>query len=202
MTEQRSSVPAVPTKTAATQRTSQRANRAIRYSAMREQLPKAAASVGNRAPTRGARLARRCPGRASEPASEIGRQRLSSASLSERSEQCEIGVSGGFLPSCGSLPLAADRARKPPTLSSLTDVEHVGSLLRSTAARDPVRATTTAADSTRDARAAPKKRRVNRCGSGTACLAAGCVPEAFPEGHWDAGIARRRVLGQQARTAR
>jgi hypothetical protein len=56
--------------------------------------------------------------------------------------------SGGVLSSvyC-SLPLAADRARKPPTLSSLTDEEHVGSLLRSTAARDPVRATTTAADS-------------------------------------------------------
>jgi hypothetical protein len=34
-------------------------------------------------------------------------------------------------------PLAADRAGKPPTLSSLADEKHVGSLLRSTAARDP-----------------------------------------------------------------
>jgi hypothetical protein len=39
---------------------------------------------------------------------------------------------------------------KPPTLSSLVDEKRVGSLLRSTAARDPVRATTTAADSPRD----------------------------------------------------
>jgi hypothetical protein len=39
-------------------------------------------------------------------------------------------------------------------LSSLADEKDVGSLLRSTAARDPVRATTTAADSKRDARAA------------------------------------------------
>jgi hypothetical protein len=45
-----------------------------------------------------------------------------------------------------SLPLA-DRARKPPPLSSLADERRVGSLLRSMAARDPVRATTTAADS-------------------------------------------------------
>jgi len=43
---------------------------------------------------------------------------------------------------------------KPPTLSSLADEKRVGSHLRSTAARDPVRATTTAADSKRDARAA------------------------------------------------
>jgi hypothetical protein len=43
---------------------------------------------------------------------------------------------------------------KPPPLSSLADERRVGSLLRSTAARDPVRATTTAADSMRDARAA------------------------------------------------
>jgi hypothetical protein len=43
---------------------------------------------------------------------------------------------------------------KPPTLSSLADEKRVGSLLRSTAARDPVRATTTAADPQRDARAA------------------------------------------------
>ncbi len=38
MAEQRSSVPPDPTKTAATQRTSQRAERAIKRSAMREQL--------------------------------------------------------------------------------------------------------------------------------------------------------------------
>jgi hypothetical protein len=38
MPEQRFSVPSAPTKTAATQRTSQRAARAIEYSAMREQL--------------------------------------------------------------------------------------------------------------------------------------------------------------------
>jgi hypothetical protein len=37
-----------------------------------------------------------------------------------------------------SLPLAAYRARKPPTLSSLADEKHAGSLLRSTAARDPL----------------------------------------------------------------
>jgi hypothetical protein len=55
-----------------------------------------------------------------------------------------------------SLPLAADRAGKAPTLSSLPDEKRVGSLLRSTAPRAPVRATT-AADSTRDARAAPYK---------------------------------------------
>jgi hypothetical protein len=34
--------------------------------------------------------------------------------------------------------LRADRAGKPPTLSSLADEKRVGSLLRSTAARDPV----------------------------------------------------------------
>jgi hypothetical protein len=38
MAEQRFSVPSAPTKTAATQRTSQRAERAIKQSAMREQL--------------------------------------------------------------------------------------------------------------------------------------------------------------------
>jgi hypothetical protein len=38
MAEQRFSVPSAPTKTAATKRTSQRAKRAIKYSAMREQL--------------------------------------------------------------------------------------------------------------------------------------------------------------------
>ena len=38
LTEQRFSVPSAPTKTAATQRTSQRAERAIKQSAMREQL--------------------------------------------------------------------------------------------------------------------------------------------------------------------
>jgi hypothetical protein len=48
--------------------------------------------------------------------------------------------------------------RKPPTLSSLADEKRVGSLLRSTAARDPARATTTAADTPRDARAARPKR--------------------------------------------
>jgi hypothetical protein len=40
MAEQRFSVPAAPTKTAATQRTSQRAERAIKYRAMRERLQK------------------------------------------------------------------------------------------------------------------------------------------------------------------
>jgi hypothetical protein len=39
MAEQRFSVPPDPTKTAATQRTSQRAERAIKHSAMREQPP-------------------------------------------------------------------------------------------------------------------------------------------------------------------
>ncbi len=38
MAEQRFSVPSAPTKTAAIKRTSQRAKRAIKYSAMREQL--------------------------------------------------------------------------------------------------------------------------------------------------------------------
>jgi hypothetical protein len=55
-----------------------------------------------------------------------------------------------------SLPLAADRARKPPTLSSFADEKRVDSLLLSTAACDPGRATTTAAGTKRDARAAPK----------------------------------------------
>jgi hypothetical protein len=36
-----------------------------------------------------------------------------------------------------SLPLAADRAWKPPTSLSLADGKRVGSLLLSTAARDP-----------------------------------------------------------------
>ena len=40
MAEQRFSVPPDPTKTAATQRTSQRAERAIKHSAMREQKDK------------------------------------------------------------------------------------------------------------------------------------------------------------------
>ena len=60
----------------------------------------------------------------------------------------------GFFPlSDCSLPLAADPAGKAPTLSSLPDEKCVGSLLRSTAPRAPVRART-AADSTRDAPAA------------------------------------------------
>ena len=50
-----------------------------------------------------------------------------------------------FLSLICSLPLAADRAGRPPTLSSLADEQRVDSLLSSTAARDPVRATTTAA---------------------------------------------------------
>jgi hypothetical protein len=37
-----------------------------------------------------------------------------------------------------SLPLAADRAKKPPTLSSLADKKRVGSLLLSTTAHDPL----------------------------------------------------------------
>src|SRR5829696_9320073 len=98
--------------TAATQRRSPRAERAIKPSAMREQLKNPAASVGNRAPAHG------------------------------------VEGSGGVVSFvCCSLPLAADRAMKPPTLSSLTDEEHVGSLLRSTAALGPARASTTAADS-------------------------------------------------------
>jgi hypothetical protein len=43
-----------------------------------------------------------------------------------------------------SLPLAADRARGAAYFVVAPDEEHVGSLLRSTAARDPVRATTKA----------------------------------------------------------
>jgi hypothetical protein len=43
---------------------------------------------------------------------------------------------------------------KPSTFSSLADEKRAGSLLRSTAAHDPVRATMTAAGSERDARAA------------------------------------------------
>ena len=45
MAEQRFSVPSDPTKTVATQRTSPRAERAIKQSAMREQLPKRGASI-------------------------------------------------------------------------------------------------------------------------------------------------------------
>jgi hypothetical protein len=61
---------------------------------MRGAASKMAASVGNRAPPHGARLARRCPGRTSKQtrlssARERGRQRLPGASLSERSEQCK-----------------------------------------------------------------------------------------------------------------
>ena len=48
MAEQRFSVPSAPTKTVATQRTSQRAERAIEYSAMREQLTKDLAQPGSR----------------------------------------------------------------------------------------------------------------------------------------------------------
>jgi hypothetical protein len=51
------------------------------------------------------------------------------------------------------LQIGGANIAKPPTLSSLADEKRVDSLLRSTAARDPVRATTTA-DSKRDARAA------------------------------------------------
>jgi hypothetical protein len=60
------------------------------------------------------------------------------------------GASRGVLPlfDC-SLPLAADRAGKPPTLSLLADHMRVDSLLRSTAARDPMRAMTKSADSPR-----------------------------------------------------
>jgi hypothetical protein len=90
--------------------------------------------------------------------SERGRQRLPSASLSERSEQyARSERRHSFL-----CPIARYRSLqiapgKPPTLSSLADEKRVSSLLRSTAARDPVRATTTAADPKRDARAALKK---------------------------------------------
>jgi len=81
------------------------------------------------------------------------------ASVGNRAPPRGGGESGGVFPlvDC-SLPLAADRARKPPTLSSLADEKRVGSLLRSTAARDPVRVTTTAADSERDARGPPKSK--------------------------------------------
>jgi hypothetical protein len=78
-------------------------------------------------------------------ASEIARRRTEKA----RAE--------AFFPlSNCSLPLAADRAGKAPALSSLPGEKRVGSLLRSTAPRAPVRATTTAAGSERDARAARK----------------------------------------------
>jgi hypothetical protein len=46
MAEQRFSVPSAPTKTAATQRTSQRAERAIENSAMREQPKKGPSGPG------------------------------------------------------------------------------------------------------------------------------------------------------------
>src|SRR5215217_9138952 len=110
MAEQRSSVPPDPTKTVATQRTSPRAERAIRTE-------------------RDARAAEE---------SSCERRESRAGARRRRERRCFSSV-------CCSLPLAADRARKPPTLSSLTDEEHVGSLLRSTAARGPVRATTTAA---------------------------------------------------------
>jgi hypothetical protein len=72
-------------------------------------------------------------------ASERGRQRPTSAGLSERSEQCARSGRRCFALVDCSLPLAADCAGKPPTLSSLADENRVDSLLRSTAARDPVR---------------------------------------------------------------
>jgi hypothetical protein len=86
--------------------------------------------------------------RAIEPSAMREQLKNPAASVGNRAPAHGGEGSGGVLSSvCSSLPLAADRARKPPTLSSLTDEEHVGSLLRRTAARDPVRATTTAVDS-------------------------------------------------------
>ena len=79
-------------------------------------------------------------------------QRAERAMYEERAE--------AFFPlSDCSLPLAADRAGKAPTLSSLADEKRVVSLLRSTAPRDPVRATTTAADSRCSRRRSLKKGR-------------------------------------------
>jgi hypothetical protein len=87
---------------------------------------------------------------------ERGRQRLQSASLSERSEQCHRGGSGGVLPlfdcSLRSLRIASEcrlLCRRSPT------EKRVGSLLRSTAARYPVRATTTDSTAPRIARRCP-----------------------------------------------
>ena len=93
-------------------------------SAMREQLQKTSCERRESRAAARSRLARRCPGRASEQtrlssASERGRQRLTSAE-----------------------PQRAERA--------------IGTEERAEAFF-PLRATTTAADSTRDARAAPKE---------------------------------------------
>src|SRR5215212_7285210 len=85
------------------------------FHAMREQPKMGAASVGNRAPPHGGRLARRCPGRASEPASEMRK--------------------------------AAAYQRQPQRAERAMDTERAEAFF-------PLRATTTAADSMRDARAA------------------------------------------------
>jgi hypothetical protein len=71
---------------------------------------------GNRAPPHGARLARRCPGRESEQtrssaASERGRQRLTDASLSERSEQRNKEGAEAFFPLRATTTTAADPKR-------------------------------------------------------------------------------------------
>jgi hypothetical protein len=114
-----------------------------------------AASVGNRAPPHGARLARRCPGRTSEQTRSSSAKRVrkaaaykapASASGASNANGASEGVLSLFIARYRSLRIAPG---KPSTLSSLADEKRVGSLLRSTAARDPVRATTTAADSRR-----------------------------------------------------
>jgi hypothetical protein len=58
MAEQRFSVPTAPTKTAATSEHRRERQRAIKHSAMREQLENTAASVGNRAPSHGGEASR------------------------------------------------------------------------------------------------------------------------------------------------
>jgi hypothetical protein len=136
-------------------------------------LTRTAASLGNRAPAHGARLARRCPGRASGKAAAHKRQpqRAERAICKERAEAFFLCLIAG----CRSLQIALG---KPSTLSSLADERHVSSLLRSTAARDPVRATTTAADSRGSCRRSPKQ--IARAQRAPA-PAASCVQEEMAE---------------------
>src|SRR5215218_6023033 len=110
-----------------------RERRAIKQSAMREQLP--AASVGNRAPTHGG------------------------------------GVSGGVLPLRTTTTAADSRCSHRRSAGGDGGTTLFRSVRSDEDGGNPANIAASGASNQteRDARAAPKKGRLNRCGSGTAC---------------------------------
>src|SRR5215213_3659997 len=166
MAEQRFSVPSDPTKTAATQRTSPRAESNQTERDARAAPKKPAASVGNRAPTHGGGVSGGVlPLRTTTTAADSTRDaraapKKPAASVGNRAPTHGGGVSGGVLP-LRTTTTAADSTRdaraapkKPAASVGNRAPTHGGGVSGGVL---PLRTTTTAADSTRDARAAPKK---------------------------------------------